>query len=97
VHSAGPAPAAPAAAPVPAGAPGFTAADLRTAKKELVRLERLVSRLDEQERKLHEELATHATDYARVAELDARLRQAGAERQAAEDAWLELAEQVGSG
>jgi ABC-type multidrug transport system ATPase subunit len=76
---------------------GLSAAESRTARKELSRLERLVTRLDDAEKKLHQELATHATDYARVAELDARLRQAGAERAAAEEAWLELAEQVGAG
>jgi ABC transport system ATP-binding/permease protein len=97
VHSTGPALAGAAAAPGRTEvATGLSAADLRTAKKELVRLERLVSKLGDQERKLHEELATHATDYAKVAELDARLRQAGAEREAAEEAWLELAEQVGT-
>ncbi len=58
---------------------GLNAADLRTAKKELTRLERLVARLSDQEKKLHEQLADHATDYAKVAELDATLRQTSAE------------------
>ncbi len=83
--------------PVKPVAAGLSAAEARTARKELSRLERLVTRLDDAEKKLHQELATHATDYAKVAELDARLRQAGAERAAAEEAWLELAEQVGAG
>ncbi|HWB36054.1 MAG TPA: ABC transporter ATP-binding protein, partial [Rugosimonospora sp.] len=90
------------AAPAPVDRPaeegtGLSQAEVRAARKELARLERLVTRLGETERQLHEELATHATDYAKVAELDARLRAAGAEREAAEEAWLELAEQVGSG
>jgi DNA repair exonuclease SbcCD ATPase subunit len=101
VHSSGALIGAPAPAGTPASAPGtgagLSAADVRTARKELTRLERQVRRLAEQETKLHEELATHATDYAKVAELDLRLRQTGAEREAAELAWLELAEHVGTG
>ncbi|HEV7707358.1 MAG TPA: ABC transporter ATP-binding protein, partial [Asanoa sp.] len=60
----------------------------------LVRLERAVSRLTERESALHDELATHSTDYAKVADLDARLRELRAERERAEEEWLALAEQV---
>jgi len=72
-----------------------TAGDLRAAKKELARLERTISKLEQREAALHEELAAHATDYQKVAELDAKLREVRAEREAAEAQWLELAEQVG--
>jgi ATP-binding cassette subfamily F protein uup len=67
--------------------------DTRAARKELARLERRVDTLHKQEAKLHDELAAHATDYAKVAELDAQLRSVISEREAAEDAWLELADQ----
>jgi ABC-type multidrug transport system ATPase subunit len=69
--------------------------DLRSARKELARLERTIGKLEQREAALHEELAQFATDYARVTELDARLREVRAEREAVETQWLELAEQVG--
>jgi DNA repair exonuclease SbcCD ATPase subunit len=69
--------------------------DLRSARKELARLERTIGKLEQREVALHEELAQFATDYARVTELDARLREVRAEREAVETQWLELAEQVG--
>ncbi|MGC9667966.1 ABC-F family ATP-binding cassette domain-containing protein [Planosporangium sp. 12N6] len=80
-----------------AGAPaaaGMSAGELRAAKKELTRLERLMSRLEQREATLHEQLAVHATDYEKVAALDAELRSVREERSATEEAWLELAERV---
>ena len=68
--------------------------DTRAARKELTRLERRVETLHKQEARLHAELAEHATDYAKVAELDARLRELVGEREAAEEAWLLLADDV---
>jgi ABC transport system ATP-binding/permease protein len=67
----------------------------RAAKRELARLERTIGTLERREAALHEELASHATDYTKVAELDAKLREVRAEREAAETQWLEVAEQVG--
>ena len=46
----------------------------------------------QREAALHEQLAAHATDYARVAELDAQLQAVRAERERIEEAWLTLAE-----
>jgi len=81
------APSAPSTAPaVPRG----TA--LRQARKDASRLERDLARLDERETELHRKLAEHATDYARVAELDADLRALRAERERTEEAWLAAAE-----
>jgi ABC-type multidrug transport system ATPase subunit len=73
---------------------GVEKADSRTARKELARLERTIGKLEQREAALHEEMAAHATDYARVSDLDAQLRSVRAEREAAETQWLELAEQV---
>ena len=67
----------------------------RATNKELARLERMIARYEQQEAALHEELAAHATDYTKLAELDAKLRQVRAEREAAETRWLEVAEQAG--
>jgi ABC transport system ATP-binding/permease protein len=66
----------------------------RAARKELARLERQVGRLEEREAVLHEQLATHATDYAKLSELDAELSRTRAERVEAEEAWLALADQL---
>jgi ATP-binding cassette subfamily F protein uup len=66
--------------------------DSRAARKELTRLERQIAALDRREASLHDQLAAHATDFQKVAELDALLRAAVTEREAAEQAWLELSE-----
>ncbi|BCJ66277.1 ABC-F family ATP-binding cassette domain-containing protein [Polymorphospora rubra] len=76
------------------GAPGLSAAEVRTARKELTRLERQVAKLEQKEAGLHEQLAANATDYAKVAELDAQLRAVTADREAVEESWLALAEQL---
>jgi energy-coupling factor transporter ATP-binding protein EcfA2 len=81
---------APDVAPAPAAR--AARADSRMAQKEMVRLERLVDRLTRREEELHGLLAEHATDYEKVAALDAELQGVRAEREAAEEAWLLAAE-----
>jgi ATP-binding cassette subfamily F protein uup len=68
--------------------------DTRAARKELTRLEREISRHEKREAALHAELAEHAADFGKVSALDAQLRGVVAEREAAEEAWLALAEDV---
>ncbi|GGL91826.1 ABC-F family ATP-binding cassette domain-containing protein [Micromonospora yangpuensis] len=75
-------------------AAGMSAAEARTAKKELSRLERQIGKLDQREAVLMDSLAAHATEYAKVAELDGELKEVRAERERTEEAWLALAEQV---
>ncbi|NEA25356.1 ABC transporter C-terminal domain-containing protein, partial [Actinomadura bangladeshensis] len=65
------------------------------ARKELDRLERRLEKLAGQEAELHEQLAAHATDYAKLQELDARLREVQAEAAGVEEEWLMLAEDLG--
>ena len=72
---------------------GPSAGESRTAKKEMARLERQVGKLEQRAADLHERLATHATDYQKVTELDAELRAVEAERASIEDTWLTLADQ----
>ncbi|WP_035798497.1 ABC-F family ATP-binding cassette domain-containing protein [Kitasatospora mediocidica] len=81
------APASPVAAAKPVG-------DTRAAKKELQRIERQIVKIDQQERKLHDQLAEHASDFAKVAELDGKLRKVKEEKEELELAWMELAEDV---
>ncbi|MFD6041137.1 ABC-F family ATP-binding cassette domain-containing protein [Streptomyces koyangensis] len=68
------------------------AADQRAAKKELQRLERQLDKISTREQKLHAQIAENATDFAKVAELDAELRQLAGERDDLEMRWLERAE-----
>jgi ATP-binding cassette subfamily F protein uup len=68
--------------------------DPRQAKKDLARLERQLDKLTQREERLHVQLAEHATDYAKVAELDEALRALTAERAALEEQWLVLADEV---
>ena len=59
------------------------------------RLERRMLKLDADEKKLHEQLAAAAADYAKAAELDAQLKAVHAEKEQVEEEWLvasELAE-----
>ena len=84
--------AQPTPAPAPPGASRTDAAVLREARRELARIERRLNTIAAAEAELHTELAAHATDYERVAVLDARLRELAAERERLEEAWLAAAE-----
>ncbi|RKN37757.1 ABC-F family ATP-binding cassette domain-containing protein [Streptomyces hoynatensis] len=64
----------------------------RNAQKEIQRIERRLDRIGEREAQLHGEIAEHATDFKRVAELDAELREMAKERDELETRWLELAD-----
>ena len=73
---------------------GLSPAELRSARKDMTRIERQVKRLAEREERLHADLAANATDHHRVAELDVELRTTRAERATLEEEWLTLAELV---
>ena len=64
----------------------------RATQKELQRIERKLDGIAEQESTLHAQLAAHATDFEKVAELDAQLRELTRQRDELETRWLELAE-----
>jgi ABC transport system ATP-binding/permease protein len=79
--------------PAPDGpAPRAGAAEQREARKTVARLDRRLARIGEREQALHAELAEHASDYERLARLDASLRELAAEREALEEEWLAAAE-----
>ncbi|MFI0371475.1 ABC-F family ATP-binding cassette domain-containing protein [Actinomadura sp. 1N219] len=80
---------APASAAKPKGGQDWKA------RKELDRLERRLEKLAGQEADLHEQLAAHATDYAKLQELDGRLKEIQAEAATVEEEWLMLAEDLG--
>ncbi len=87
--AAAPAPAAVAAAKA---APAVSAQDARAAKKELQKVERQLNKINERETSLHAQIADNATDFGKVAKLDAELRELIVERDELEMRWLELAE-----
>ena len=78
-------------------APVADAAAARAARKDMARLERRLARLDEQEARLHAELAENATDPEQVLALDARLRAVVAEKDQVEAEWLEVADSADGG
>ncbi|WP_330452505.1 MULTISPECIES: ABC-F family ATP-binding cassette domain-containing protein [unclassified Streptomyces] len=87
---AAPAPAASQAAAAPA--PAVSAQAARAAKKELQKVERQLEKMSTRETTLHAQIADNATDFEKVAKLDAELRELVAERDVLEMRWLELAE-----
>ncbi|MDQ0984977.1 ABC-F family ATP-binding cassette domain-containing protein [Streptomyces sp. V2I9] len=86
-----PSAAAPRTAVAPA-APAVSAQASRAAKKELQKVERQLDKLSTRETTLHQQIAENATDFEKVAELDAELRELVTERDELEMRWLELAE-----
>ncbi|KPC94545.1 MULTISPECIES: ABC-F family ATP-binding cassette domain-containing protein [Streptomyces] len=79
-----------------AKAPAKPAALSRAAQKEMQRIERQLEKAEQEEAALHAEMAEHATDFERVAGLDAQLRQVREKRDELEMRWLELAESEGA-
>ncbi len=84
--------AAPRSSAAPAAAPAVSAQASRAAKKELQKVERQLDKLSTRETTLHKQIADHATDFEKVAKLDAELRELVTERDELEMRWLELAE-----
>ena len=71
--------------------PLSAAAQERTARKELQRLERQLERLTAREAELHAQLAANATDYEKLTSLGAELKAAQAEKADLEERWLTVA------
>lgn len=87
---------APAARPAPAEGGGRSAGLSRAAQKEMQRIERQLEKAEQREARLHGQMAEHATDFERVAELDGELREVRGQREELELRWLELAESDGA-
>lgn len=77
------------------GGDGLSAKEERELRKELNRLERQLDRLSGQEAKLHAAMAEAASDYGRLGELDAQLRDVLEQKETVEAEWLETAERLG--
>ena len=87
--SGGPQPVTAAAGPLRS-----SAAEERTARKELQRLERQLDRLSARENELTDLLAANATDYEKLTSLGAELRAVQSEKSDLEDRWLSIAAQL---
>src|SRR3954447_9404442 len=68
---------------------------LRAARKEVQRLERALTKLNDRETELHEEMAEAATDHVRLRELQHELAQVSSDKDRLEEEWLEAAEAAG--
>ncbi|MFQ6227566.1 ABC-F family ATP-binding cassette domain-containing protein [Nocardia sp. NPDC002869] len=66
----------------------------RAARKELTRLERAIDKLGEREKTLHAALAEAATEPGKLVTLGAELEDVQAQKETAEERWMELADQV---
>jgi len=77
--------------PAAPGPPRSSAAEERTARKELQRLERQLDRLTVRETELTALLAANATDYEKLTSLGAELRAVQSEKSDLEERWLTLA------
>ncbi|MCX4787246.1 MULTISPECIES: ABC-F family ATP-binding cassette domain-containing protein [unclassified Streptomyces] len=86
--------AAPAAKEKAAPAATVSPQAARAAKKELQKVERQLDKMSTRETALHAQIADNATDFEKVAKLDAELRELVAERDELEMRWLELAEEA---
>jgi len=78
-----------------AASTGPSAAELRDAKKDLNRIDRLLTKLSAQEDKIHLEMAAKAADHMAVLGLNDTLRALVDEREALELEWLSVAEIIG--
>jgi ATP-binding cassette subfamily F protein uup len=78
----------------PGGPPRPSAAEERTARKELQRLERQLERLSARETELTTQLAANATDYEKLTLLGADLKATQAEKSDIEDRWLTVAAEL---
>jgi ABC transport system ATP-binding/permease protein len=83
------------AASSPATSSGRSAAELREAKKDLNRIDRLLTKLSAQEDKIHLEMAAKAADHTAVLALNDKLRDIVDERETLELEWLSVAEIIG--
>ena len=103
LHLAGPAPSTgPSPAPVPTSEPETApvvpakpkagSAEERAARKVVARIDKQLERIAEREAALNAEIAEHAQDYVRLAELSAQLDELAAEKEELELEWLEAAE-----
>ncbi len=70
---------------------GGSAQEVREARKALARIDKQLAKVADREAELHAALVEHASDYERLASLDAELQEVTARKDALEEEWLEAA------
>jgi ATP-binding cassette subfamily F protein uup len=85
------------AAQSPAGAAGPSEAEKRDARKALNRIERQIKKLDQQEKKLHDDMvkSTEKSDFDALAQQNSQLKDLAEEKDTLELEWLEASELLG--
>ena len=83
--------AAERATPAEAESATVSQAEQREARKRIARVDRRLAKVADREEELHAQLVQHATDYEKLAELDAALQEVLSEKEALEEEWLEAA------
>ena len=80
------------------GASILSSAEQRALRKEMSKLERQLAKFDTTEQRLHAQLAeaSEPVDTERLSALDAELRELLAQKEQAEEAWMELGDQLES-
>ncbi|EFV91924.1 ABC transporter ATP-binding protein, partial [Dietzia cinnamea P4] len=76
---------------------GLSSAEERALTKEMSKIERQMGKLDSREAELHREMAAvseGAMDTEKLAALDRELKDVSAEKDALEERWMELGEQL---
>jgi ATP-binding cassette subfamily F protein uup len=68
-----------------------SAAEKRDARKTMARIDRQLTKLTNREDELHAKLAEHSSDFEKLAEVSATLREVTAEKEALEEEWLDAA------
>jgi len=68
--------------------------EIRQAKKDIARIEKRISKIADEEAKLHQKIADNPTDYNAVAKLDKELQALASEREDLELEWLSAAELI---
>jgi ATP-binding cassette subfamily F protein uup len=71
--------------------------DRRAIEKEMSRIERAIAKLDDAERDLHGQMASAATDHARLADLNRALQDSERRKADLEDEWMRLATDIEGG
>ena len=78
-------------APAAPAAPAVSQQEIREARKALARVEKQLAKATAREETLHAQLAEHAADYEKLAELHVALREVAGQKEALEEEWLEAA------
>ena len=79
---------------IPSTSSTLSAAARRDLEKELGKVERQIKKIDDQISTIHKDMDTHATDYAKIAELNKQISDLRETQSSHEEKWLEISEKL---